>query len=150
MKIQTVILFLAIFFNCVGISAESYPPLTEAERTSYYSKLNAEIQKQGEVIKEIIQTAANGDQVYFSLDAELEHAKGMMEVKRTLVANFVETPSIRSAKVRDQLLAILRKETVSVADLTSLQMLVNEEKPKVLQEDAKALKQSLSEPSGSE
>lgn len=57
---------------------------------------------------------------------ELEAAIQTLEVKKTLIRNFINTPSILIAEIREKLLEILEKERLEEVDLLELQALVEE------------------------
>ncbi|MDF2549386.1 MAG: hypothetical protein K0S07_453 [Chlamydiales bacterium] len=51
----------------------------------------------------------------------------MLEVKDILVGNFQNSPKLKSPVICENLLAVLKKEHISEADLSELQRVINEQ-----------------------
>lgn len=59
---------------------------------------------------------------------EFQNALIMLNVKKTLVANFSNNPVIQSERMRGALLSLLQQDSITEADLIFLQNVANEER----------------------
>lgn len=109
----------------------------EAQSTdlqNFYAQLQTEIQKQNELVQKLGASVSRNDVV--STDANVvrfENANAMLGVKKTLYANFYNTPSVNSPLVRQKLLQLFQKELITTGDLAELQAIVDQERPKYVQ-----------------
>lgn len=129
-------LFLCVlsgFDNAVwGGGGDAYTPLTTQQMANYHQQLQAEIQRAEDRITQVMRESDAPGHIITTADRiRLETSATMMEVKKTLVGNFAGTPSLQSPLVREKLLSILKKDTITSADLLELQNLVDQERPKV-------------------
>lgn len=107
----------------------------QADLDSFYSELQSEIQKQNDLVQKLAASVERKDVV--STDANVirfENANAMLGVKKTLYANFYNTPSVNSPLVRQKLLSIFKKELITAGDLAELQGIVDQERPKYIQQ----------------
>lgn len=110
-------------------------PLIFASQTvdedRFLETLRGEIQKQSDLVNKLKDQIARTDIVApSSINTQFENAYTMLNVKRTLYANFVGTPSIKSPLVQKKLLQIFQKDIITQADLSELEALVKQERPK--------------------
>lgn len=97
----------------------------------FLETLRGEIQKQSDLVNKLKDQIARTDIVApSSINTQFENAYTMLNVKRTLYANFVGTPSIKSPLVQKKLLQIFQKDIITQADLSELEALVKQERPK--------------------
>ena len=97
----------------------------------FLATLRGEIQKQSDLVNKLKDQIARTDIVApSSINTQFENAYTMLNVKRTLYANFVGTPSIKSPLVQKKLLQIFQKDIITQADLSELEALVKQERPK--------------------
>lgn len=107
------------------------PPANQADLDSFYQTLQSEIQKQAQFVQSLAKGVESNKQV--STDASVirfENANAMLNVKKTLYANFYNTPSVNSPLVRQKLVQLFQQEMITPADLSELQAIVNQERPK--------------------
>jgi hypothetical protein len=113
-------------------AADTTYTITDAQLKAYQQQLFDEIKKQEQFVQSLQDEMARHDVVKTYADsARYENAVTMLDVKRTLVNNFVGTQSLQSPAVRSLLLSILQKELITPGDLAGLQNLVNSEKAKM-------------------
>jgi hypothetical protein len=100
---------------------------------AFMQTLQGEIQKQAQFVQTLQNQINRKDVIQdSSIVFRYGNAVEMLTVKKTLYANFVNTPSIQSPLVRQKLLSIFQKELITAGDLAELQALVNQERPKYL------------------
>lgn len=101
------------------------------EIDNYLQNLQKEIQKQQTQVDALKNQLERTDVVTPGyVVTQFDNAYTMLNVKKTLYANFVGTASIQSPIVRAKLLQIFQKDIVSPGDLSELQALVTQERPK--------------------
>ena len=123
-------LCLLAFSSLVGEESE---PMDGWEESNYIQLLQQEIQKQNDLVKSITSQIERRDIIIpADITSQFENAYTMLNVKQTLYNNFIDTPSIKSPRVRAKLLEIFRKTIITPADLSELERLVQEERPKYL------------------
>lgn len=108
---------------------------SQADLDAFYGQLQTEIQKQNDLVQKLAASVERKDVV--STDANVirfENANAMLGVKKTLYANFYNTPSVNSPLVRQKLLSIFKKELITTGDLAELQAIVDQERPKYVQQ----------------
>lgn len=136
---------LILTFMFLGVDVTSVPkaeaPPKAVERvvqksdlTGFYNQLEAEIKKQQDLVKAIQDQAKRTDIILpGTIVTEYENALTMLNIKRTLYGNFVNTPAVESPEVRNALLAIFKKTIITPGDLSQLDALVQQERPKYVQ-----------------
>ena len=99
----------------------------------YYASLNEEVNKQDVLVQGMLKGAQDNTQLFTdSQRMQIERAITILDVKKTLYANFYGTETIqKSQAVRDALLQIMSKSDITVADLASLKELVVKEKARL-------------------
>ena len=108
-----------------GASAQT-APLNQSQLQSFQQQLVQAVQTQENRVQELHNKMARQDIVQTSADvAAYENAVLMLEIKRTLLGNFMGTPSLQSAGVRGKLLDIMNKDMITPSDLAELQSQVN-------------------------
>ncbi len=108
-----------------GSSAQA-APLNQSQLQSYQQQLVQAVKNQENRVQQIQDKMARTDIVQTSADvAAYDNAILMLEIKRTLLGNFVGTPSLQNGAVRAKLLDIMNKDMVTPGDLAELQSLVN-------------------------
>lgn len=111
--------------------ATQNPPANQADIDSFYQTLQAEIQKQAQFVNSLANQAASKSTITSdAMVARFENANAMLNVKKTLYANFYNTPSINSPLVRQKLVQLFKQEMITAADLSQLQAIVDQERPK--------------------
>lgn len=128
--------YLLIAFGLISSSAalvaeERIEPVNERETQSFLSTLQNEIQKQQNLVNSIKQQIERKDVIIPQvINTQFENAYTMLNVKKTLYANFVNTPSIKSPAVQKKLLQIFQKDMITSSDLSELEILVKQERAK--------------------
>lgn len=106
--------------------------VSASQMQSYQQQLFDEVKKQEQFVAYLQNEMARTDTVKMGADtARYENAVTMLDVKRSLVSNFIGTQSLQSQAVRNMLLSILKQELIQPSDLAALQNLVNAEKAKI-------------------
>lgn len=111
------------------------PPASQADLDSFYQTLQSEIQKQAQFVNSLANGIKSTSQV--STDASVvrfENANAMLNVKKTLYSNFFNSPSVNSPLVRQKLVQLFKQEMITPADLSLLQAIVDQERPKYIQQ----------------
>lgn len=123
---------MAMFcYPMLGIAAD-YAPLSPEENRVFESQMQQAIQKAEEYVQQTQKVATDNTRAPMWTDKlQMQNAITQLEVKKTLVNNFVGTESLRSAAVRNKLLSILNQTNISTADLAGLQNLVLQEKQRI-------------------
>lgn len=133
------ILFFAMVFVLLAPPAlharEDYTPLDDAQLQQYYTKLDDQLDKAEDHLRDLYEEMADSSKMSPAARLDVDRAAEMLEVKMTLASNFVGTPSMRSAAVRDLLLHIMSQDSISESDLLNLQSLVASEKRKIAEFD---------------
>lgn len=131
---KKVLLGLTVFACFLPFSAFAYtiyPEMTEQQKENFYQSLEREIQNSEKQLKNKYLEIRSGKQ-FINPAAKIEHDAlvGSLEAKRILMTNFRNAPSIRSPKVREKLLSIMKKKIVTPDDLYELDDLVLQERKK--------------------
>lgn len=115
---------------------QQYPPLSQEEIGKFNQQMQLAIDK-AEKRAATAQKFATRHDVAPTWDSKLEFQQAitMLEVKKTLMNNFLGTESLRSAAVRSKLLNILNSSDITTADLAALQNLVLNEKERIRADD---------------
>lgn len=128
-------IFLFFAFYCgifCHLEGADYAPLTSQEESAYYQKLDQTVANAEKNVKQLQANATRKDVMpTWNSKLELQNAIIQLEVKKTLVNNFKQTESLRSSRVRDLLLQVLNKQTITTSDLAELQNLVINEKARI-------------------
>ncbi len=112
-----------------------YPPFTGNEEAQYVQSLQDAVANQRKKVEELVQAMASSDRILTAMDrVSVDHAAAVLNVKETLYGNFVGTQSLRSPLVRNRLLALMQKESISPQDLAEFQGIVTEEKAHINQQ----------------
>jgi len=145
-----------VFVNCgfaidLGNQASnSYAPLNQEEMNVYTDAMQQAINKAQATVDQAAQFATRKDiSPTWASKVQLKQAMMMLEVKKTLMNNFKNSPSLRSPLVRRKLLQVLNQDSVTISDLADLQNLVIEEKSKINamdQETQQQLQQQQQQP----
>lgn len=115
----------------------NYGSIPPGEGDNFNLQMQQEIQKAQQRVDKLARIATDQTRMPMMADKmALQNAMIMLEVKKTLVGNFQNTISVRSPLVRQALLNVLRKESISTGDLAELQAIVRQERPKVEAFDA--------------
>lgn len=124
---------LLCFASFEGTAQAAEAALNETELNSYYSALRQQVQKQDKLVQGMKQSLRDRKTIFSQAQrAQMEHAIVMLDVKRTLYANFYGTESVKqSPAVRKMLLQVLSQSDISTADLAALQNLVRQEKQRL-------------------
>lgn len=118
--------------------------MNQYETQNFLQTLQGEINKQQALVNQITQQAARTDVIYpAAITKEYENAYIMLNVKKTLYANFVDTPSIQSPLIQAKLLQIFKKSLVTPADLAELDVLVKQERPKYAPQQVQQVSQPV-------
>lgn len=127
-----IFIFIFILLNFQPVSADLPDPpnyneeYISQEIQTFYLALQNEIDLAEQKVAELIQEVQDQTDIFSDVRrAELQAAILMLNVKQTLVMNFIDTPSILFEEIRDKLLEILRKEFILEVDLMELQYLVD-------------------------
>lgn len=115
-----------------SFSAQEYAALSAQDTKAFNAQLDALIEKAESKVKNLEAQVASRENVpTWNTKLELQNAIIQLEVKKTLVGNFKGSESLQSPKVRQQLINVLSKPSITTADLAELQSLVLEEKAKI-------------------
>lgn len=107
-----------------------YPALTDDQRQQFVGQMNALVQNAEQRVRDLTNRVQDRTIMPMSIDkVELESAIMDLDVKKTLVAKFANSPSLKSPKVQQILLQVLNKNFIQESDLATLQAIVNEERP---------------------
>lgn len=125
-----VLSFVGYELNAEPAATEQPTEFTESELNAYYASIKAQVDKQNALVEDMMQSLRERKTLFSQAQrAQMEQAIVMLDVKRTLYANFVGTESIKkSPLVRQKLLQVLSQSDITKADLASLQALVQQEK----------------------
>jgi len=132
MKMFFLLTCTALFSTSSLLMAATSPASTKTDNEQYMSLLKNELQKQQLRISTLTDQIQK-KQVIFddNLRNQLENAIIVLDVKNTLYSKFNNAPSLQSSVVRQQLLNIFQQESITAADLASLQNTVDQEKAKL-------------------
>lgn len=127
--------YLLIAFGLMSVSALEAATKSDSSKSwevqNYLQSLQNEIQKQQTTVDNLAASIERTDVITSSaINSEFENAYTMLNVKKTLYANFIGTPSLESPLVRAKLLQIFQKDLITPNDLSELQTLVQQERPK--------------------
>jgi hypothetical protein len=148
---DTLRFFLAVLLTCVattfGLAAADYTPLSDTQLQQYYDQLHEQVERSETHLQELIDEMADPTMMSPSLRIELQFAIDQNEAKKTLVNNFVGTPSMRSPAVRKRLLDLLASKEITESDLLGLQALVDTERRNIKAFDENRPKPTLKDKS---
>lgn len=132
MKTQLKNLMFALSLVTTPILMAEAPATTEqTDVSSFLDTLKSEIKKQQDLVTKAKEQIERTDIVPpAAILNQFENAYIMLNVKQTLYANFAGTPSIQSPLVREKLLQIFKKDIITPGDLSELEALVKQERPK--------------------
>lgn len=103
------------------------PVVQQQDLSQFYQQLQNQIKQQEQRVKKLYEKATSHANVPMWADKlELQNAIQVLEVKETLYGNFVNTPSVQNASIRDYLLKLFTKPDITEGDLSRLQAMVNE------------------------
>lgn len=130
-----IVLILAIIstiFTYAELQQKPDPSISQEEMEAYYGKLQDQIQIQEAKVENYIKHSSRQQVPSQIKRVEFQHLMVMLDVKKNLYGNFYGTESLRkSAAIRQALLKIMSKDTITVADLAALQNLVSQEKARL-------------------
>jgi len=119
---------------CYGDQRVAYTGMTPEQNQEFEDQIDAALIKEHLKIEKLQEKIdQQKKRLPPSVQLELTKAKLNLEVKSTLVKNYLRTSILQSEKVREELLQLLNKPSVSLEDLIALQKLVNHEKKKMMQ-----------------
>lgn len=106
-----------------------YPALSQDQLQQITDQMSAQIQNAEQRVQNLMNRVQDPTRMPMSIDkVELEGAIMDLDVKKTLVSKFANSPSLKSPKVRQVLFQILAKDYIQESDLAALQAIVNEER----------------------
>ena len=118
-----------------SLTADQSDQMNSWEQDNYAQSLRQEIQKQQDLVNSLKNQIIRKDVIMpGAINNQFENAYTMLNVKQTLFNNFIGTPSIQSPLVQAKLLEIFRKDLISPGDLSELEVLVQQERPKYLKQ----------------
>lgn len=116
--------------NATANTPNKYPPLSPDQLQQIQSQMYAQIQVAEQRVQNLMANVQDHTRMPMSIDkVALEQAIIELDVKKTLVGKFLNSPSLKSPKVQQVLMGILSKTGVSAADLANLQSVVDSERP---------------------
>jgi hypothetical protein len=99
---------------------------SQQDLQKFYALMEAEITLAEQKVHELwVAYNSNAEMPSNIKRLELESAITMLELKKILVANFVDTPSAQIEVIQEKLLEILQKDLIEEIDFIELQHLVN-------------------------
>lgn len=131
--ITLTLLSLCNFVYAESATESASDVISEQALDSYYNSLNKQIQMQEERVNKLLDRMKKGVQIPSQIQrVEIEHAIVMLDVKRTLYANFYNTESLKQSRaVRNMLSRLMSQNEITVSDLSALQNLVKQEKQRL-------------------
>lgn len=115
-----------------GAAISSGTSFSDMQLQAYQQQLLQEVANQEAFVTQMQAEMARKDVVHTqATEARYEMALTMLDVKRTLVSNFLNAQSLQSPVVRSLLLSILKQEVIMPSDLANLQSTVDIEKAKM-------------------
>lgn len=121
-------------------NSNPYPTLSQQDMDGITQAMQQAINKAQKTLNEAGYDATRRDNMpQWSTKVEAQQAMTMFEVKKTLMANFKNSESLRSPAVRQKLLRVLNQDNIGISDLAELQNLVLQEKERIREGDLKAL-----------
>ncbi len=132
-KIQMLLATLLAFgsINSVNAADRNYT-YDQLHLQAYNNQLLQEVRNQEQLVESLQNDMARTDTVQLQSGvSRYSNAVSMLDVKRILVNNFIGTPALQSATVRDLLLQVLKQELITPGDLAHLQSVVNSEKARL-------------------
>jgi hypothetical protein len=125
------LLFLSVLLTQCALVGAAYPPLSEEQEKSYYTQLEKEIDASETRLLDAFKNINNPDSIDSSARAKVQALSAALEVKHTLFNNFYQTDSLKSPAVRDALLKLFEKQTITPEDILQFKVLVDAEKEKI-------------------
>lgn len=102
-------------------------PEQKQDLSAFYKDLQNQVKIQEQRVKKLYEKATSQANVPMWADKlALQNAIQVLEVKETLYGNFVNTPSVENALIRDYLLKLFTKPDITEGDLAKLQAMVSE------------------------
>lgn len=111
--------------------AESvYQELSSEEKIKYEARLYEQVALSQQKLNQILTTFKKApiNPQHILLVSQIQNA---IEVKMTLIRNFLGTASLKSGVIRGKLLELLKKESLHTADLAAFQLEVAKEKEQI-------------------
>ena len=133
------ILSLGILTSPLLMADDSNPrnSMDDYQEQNFLQTLQAQIQKQQDLVNQLKAQIERTDIIApGAINNQFENAYTMLNVKKTLYSNFVGTPSIKSPLVQQKLLQIFAKDLITPGDLSELEALVQQERPKYINKPA--------------
>lgn len=113
-----------------GISAANMQATTQNQEIDHFNQqMQAEIDAAEKRVAEIQkQLTSNTTSPAYIDKVAFQNAITMLEVKKTLRNNFMNSPLLKSQAVRDTLLEVLKKDLITESDLAYLQSVAEQER----------------------
>jgi hypothetical protein len=115
-------------------SSSVYPSFSDIQRQAYRKELLREIdlqEKKVETLKK--QTSERKRTPSDAATAQFEYAVAILEVKKILFQNLIDSEVLQSPVVREKLLSIMKSQAINTSDLSELQNVINKEREKMKQ-----------------
>lgn len=110
--------------------AFKYPSLTLEQTKQINQEINVRVKEAEQLMQNQLRIVQDKTRMPMSIDkVQLENAITNLEVKKTLAAKFIDSPSLKSPNVRAILLQVLSKDLIQASDLAALQNVVDRERP---------------------
>jgi hypothetical protein len=98
-------------------------------QASYNAQVQNELARQEQRVQKLMQNVTSQTQIVNdAMRMEAQAAITVLQVKRTLVGNLINSDVIQYAPVRDQLLAVLKQTSIAPSDLAYLQSVINQQR----------------------
>ncbi|BBI17004.1 hypothetical protein [Neochlamydia sp. S13] len=111
-------------------AAFKYPSLTLEQTKQVNQEINMRVKEAEQLMQNQWRVVQDKTRMPMSIDkVQLENAITNLEVKKTLAAKFINSPSLKSPKVREILIQVLSKDLIQASDLAALQNIVDRERP---------------------
>ncbi|WP_052243894.1 hypothetical protein [Neochlamydia sp. TUME1] len=111
-------------------AAFKYPSLTLEQTKQVNQEINIRVKEAEHFMQNQWRVVQDKTRMPMSIDkVQLENAITNLEVKKTLAAKFINSPSLKSPKVREILIQVLSKDLIQASDLAALQNIVDRERP---------------------
>jgi hypothetical protein len=117
-------------------SQEVYTPLTPEEMAAFNQAILNEVEKQDALAADLMKNMRDSNSMSNADMAKLQIITTMVQVKRTLANQLLNTPSMQSPLVREAFLQIMQKPIIEENELVQLQLLIDSEKQKMAQAQA--------------
>lgn len=123
-----------LILSCLSLANITYLPAdttspNRAVSSNIDQQMNQAVQNAEKNVQQLLTNATRTDVApTWDSKLQLENAIIQLEVKKTLVENFRGAISLNSPVVRQRLLEVLNKDSITQADIAELQSLINQYK----------------------